>query len=515
MPFAAITAVMLPEEHFSNISVTNGKAVSMDEDAVVIGYALPGLSDSLGILNYEPTEDIELPDYVEITADAENFELEFTATVFSSGLFEDMDLTKLDDADDLLADLDELDDSIDDMVDGVDQLYKGAKKFGSYLNQYTDGARQLDEGAKALAEGLKALNDSKNEIVGYVDTLQSGLDAVSTGDLEQLLAQLDGALGVVTLPDGTVIDSAGAAAAVTALLQDEQALHTALGSIDTALTQWEDFAKDAEQYVSAVQSAVSDVESALDSIPSDLTDQANEKAADQASAAARSALADTELSEEEQQRIANAVSNSIDVSSVTDPVQQQAAAARKALESIPALDIPQAAVDGETVHGLVTDMARQAGILKAYAAGLGGTAEDLDDLDGMLAGLESLLSRMETESAGLLEGASALADGVQQLYDGAEALSEGTGAFRKAGAELSRGYGSLLDGIKELNDGVADFGDEAADGLADLGTEDLRDILRRVRGLKEADADYINFSGICDGQDGSVKFIIETDEIKP
>ena len=196
-------------------------------------------------------------------------------------------------------------------------------------------------------------------------------------------------------------------------------------------------------------------------------------------------------------------------------MEQQAAAARKALESIPDLEIPQAAVDGETVHGLVTDMAKQAGILKAYAAGLGGTAEDLDDLDGMLAGLESLLSRMGTESAGLLEGASALADGVQQLYDGAEALSEGTGAFRKAGAELSRGYDSLLEGIKELNDGVADFGDEAADGLADLGTEDLRDILRRVRGLKEADADYINFSGICDGQDGSVKFIIETDEIKP
>ena len=515
VPFAAITAIMLPEEHFTNISVTNGKAVSLDEDAIVLGYALPGLSDSLGLLDYEPTEDIELPDYVEITAEAENFELEFTATVFSSGLFEDMDLTKLDDVDDLLADLDELDDSIDDMVDGVDQLYKGAKKFGSYLDQYTDGAKQLDEGAKALAAGLKALNDSKNEIVGYVDTLQSGLDAVSTGDLEQLLTQLDGALGTVTLPDGTVMDSTGAAAAVTALLQDEQALHTALGSIDTALTQWEDFAKDAEQYVSAVQSAVSDVERALDSIPSDLTDKANEKAADQASAAARSALADTELSEEEQQRITNAVSNSIDVSAVTDPVEQQAAAARKALESIPDLEIPQAAVDGETVHGLVTDMAKQAGILKAYAAGLGGTAEDLDDLDGMLAGLESLLSRMETESAGLLEGASALADGVQQLYDGAEALSEGTGAFRKAGAELSRGYDSLLEGIKELNDGVADFGDEAADGLADLGTEDLRDILRRVRGLKEADADYINFSGICDGQDGSVKFIIETDEIKP
>ena len=515
VPFAAITAIMLPEEHFTNISVTNGKVVSLDEDAIVLGYALPGLSDSLGLLDYEPTEDIELPDYVEITAEAENFELEFTATVFSSGLFEDMDLTKLDDVDDLLADLDELDDSIDDMVDGVDQLYKGAKKFDSYLDQYTDGAKQLDEGAKALAAGLKALNDSKNEIVGYVDTLQSGLDAVSTGDLEQLLAQLDGALGTVTLPDGTVMDSTWAAAAVTALLQDEQALHTALGSIDTALTQWEDFAKDAEQYVSAVQSAVSDVERALDSIPSDLTDKANEKAADQASAAARSALADTELSEEEQQRIANAVSNSIDVSAVTDPVEQQAAAARKALESIPDLEIPQAAVDGETVHGLVTDMAKQAGILKAYAAGLGGTAEDLDDLDGMLAGLESLLSRMGTESAGLLEGASALADGVQQLYDGAEALSEGTGAFRKAGAELSRGYDSLLEGIKELNDGVADFGDEAADGLADLGTEDLRDILRRVRGLKEADADYINFSGICDGQDGSVKFIIETDEIKP
>ena len=37
-------------------------------------------------------------------------------------------------------------------------------------------------------------------------------------------------------------------------------------------------------------------------------------------------------------------------------------------------------------------------------------------------------------------------------------------------------------------------------------------IFIHIEGIKEQ---RVNFSGICDGQDGSVKFIIETDEIKP
>ena len=48
VPFAAITGLVLGDG-FENIEVTNGKAEVSNSSSVVLGYALPGLKDSLGI----------------------------------------------------------------------------------------------------------------------------------------------------------------------------------------------------------------------------------------------------------------------------------------------------------------------------------------------------------------------------------------------------------------------------------------------------------------------------------
>ena len=43
--------------------------------------------------------------------------------------------------------------------------------------------------------------------------------------------------------------------------------------------------------------------------------------------------------------------------------------------------------------------------------------------------------------------------------------------------------------------------------------DDLQNVLTQIRALKEADSAYQSFSGLKEGQSGSVRFIIETDEI--
>ena len=90
MEFVLISAMILPEDTASNIQVTNGKIFTMNDQSVVVGYACPGLKDSLKLTDYEPTEDISIPESVEVTADVTDFEMDFTATVVSSGLFEDL-----------------------------------------------------------------------------------------------------------------------------------------------------------------------------------------------------------------------------------------------------------------------------------------------------------------------------------------------------------------------------------------------------------------------------------------
>ena len=74
VPFAAITGLVLGDG-FENIEVTNGKAEVSDSSSVVLGYALPGLKDSLGIKDKDLDGDVNIPEYMEMTADVENFSM--------------------------------------------------------------------------------------------------------------------------------------------------------------------------------------------------------------------------------------------------------------------------------------------------------------------------------------------------------------------------------------------------------------------------------------------------------
>ena len=69
-PFVLLSVMFLPSDTFSNIKVTNGKVMTSGDDNIVLGYASPGLADSLKLESYGPTEDLSIPDYVEVTADA-------------------------------------------------------------------------------------------------------------------------------------------------------------------------------------------------------------------------------------------------------------------------------------------------------------------------------------------------------------------------------------------------------------------------------------------------------------
>ena len=78
----------------------------------------------------------------------------------------------------------------------------------------------------------------------------------------------------------------------------------------------------------------------------------------------------------------------------------------------------------------------------------------------------------------------------------------------------SRSITTLIEGVQALSDGVKTFDEDGIQELTKLIGEDLREVIRRVKAVKQADEAYANFGGLADGLSGSVKFIIETDEIK-
>lgn len=395
-PFLAVSALTLSSDLFSNIEVTNGKLVQINDQNMVIGYAMPGLVDSLQLSDYEVTEDIEIPEYVEVTADVKEFELEFTATVITPGLLEDFDTEDLEDADEFADGMDELKDGVDDMDEGVGELYDGLKEFYDYLDEYTSGVTKIRDATKQLWEGISKLDENSKALTDGAAALQSGLEQLQTA-----------------------LKAAGGA-----------------------------------------QESSGDTE------------------ADRAAAAGQAAFAKTVAA------LGTAVA--------TDPETEEGKAQQEALAAL----------------GLTAEDAQN---LAAYAKSLseaGALAQELTKT------LQTTVDTLSSGSKQLTEGLTAYTGGVSQLNAGAQKVVEGGTTLCTAGGELYDAFGEALDGVSKLRDGVKDFKDDGIAELTKLGGSDFRNVINRLRAVKEADDSYQTFAGLAEGKTGSVRFIVETEEIK-
>ena len=149
------------------------------------------------------------------------------------------------------------------------------------------------------------------------------------------------------------------------------------------------------------------------------------------------------------------------------------------------------------------------------AAGI--SEEELSALNGYAQSLAAVQPTVEALAAGskeLSDGLTAYTTGVSQLFTGTTKILEGGTALCTAGGELYDGFDEALDGVRELRDGVRDFKADGIDELTKLGGSDFRNVINRLRALKQADDGYDTFAGLAEGKTGSVRFIVETEEIK-
>lgn len=136
-----------------------------------------GLYEHQGKRPNQATKDVEIPDYVEIQADATDFQLDFTATVVTNGLFKDLEEDDLKDLDDLKDSSERLQDASNKLIDGAGQLLSGSETLQSYIKQYTDGVKAVDQGIGTLQSGVAALKENT--------AAQAGLQAVDWNGVEQ------------------------------------------------------------------------------------------------------------------------------------------------------------------------------------------------------------------------------------------------------------------------------------------------------------------------------------------
>lgn len=247
VPFTMLTGLLLDSNRFVNVEVSNGKLFNDGSRTVVAGLAFPGLQESLGL---DP-EQLELPDYVEVTADVTDFALETTVTMASNQLFDGLaEEDALGELDGLDGSVTELTDAMGQLLDGSSQLYDGLCTLLERSNELTagigqlaegaetlkNGADQLDAGAVQLQAGAASLRDGLNTLAANNDALNAGAGQVFANLLATANSQL--AAAGLELPPLTVdnyaqvLDSAIAAAQAQGSPAAEQ-VATLKGSLDS------------------------------------------------------------------------------------------------------------------------------------------------------------------------------------------------------------------------------------------------------------------------------------------
>ena len=195
-PFVMLSGALLDADKFSNVQVENGKVISEGSRNIVVGYAVPGLKDCLdsGIDDTkikDVLDDIDVPEYVEITADVTEFELDMTMTVAAS---------------DVLSEAVNLDsDSIDlsDVTDKIDTLTSSADQLTDGTGDLLDGLQTLKEGTYSLRDGAKSVKDGTSSLKTYTSQLANGTSQMSAG-----ITQLTDAIGQVQSGAGALNDGA-------------------------------------------------------------------------------------------------------------------------------------------------------------------------------------------------------------------------------------------------------------------------------------------------------------------
>lgn len=521
-PFTMITAMMLPTDEYTNVTIDSGKIVSDADKNIVVGLGFPGLTENLNLEDL----DIDIPESVTITADVKNASVGPTITVASSDIMEKFGLSDVTDFDSFGGSIDELVNAAQQLKDGSEEAAEGAATLSEGADTLAEGAGTLAAGNQSLASGVNTLNEKSGDLISGVNDLAEGITAY-TGGVNELAGKsallADGAQGVsegaARLQAGIANAKSGADAlaaglgtaknGVDSLPEGLDSVAGAVGAAKNSLGSITGSSVITEDSKTAI--VASATQNVISSLPADLTEE--QRAAIESSVReAISGAVDSTLNNQtvtvSGTEAANAyLSGALDGigqinGKITDPQQGLQSAMNQLYAG--ALSLQTGLGDGPTGNdGLSNGSA-------ALAEGAGTLAAGTKALAQGAEGLNQNSSLLNIGGSKLKEGGAALASGVSQLAEGADTAAKGAGTLAGGASELAKGASALAEGNRTLADGMAEFKAEGVDKLAEIFDGDISKVTARIQAMSDLGSSYRSFAGIRDGMQGSTKFIIET-----
>lgn len=511
VPFAAVTGLVLGDG-FENIEVTNGKAEVSDSSSVVLGYALPGLKDSLGIKDGDLDGDVNIPEYMEMTADVKNFSMPAAMTfVVNASDYVSTDGIDTSDLDDMINDLKDASTQLQDgsktLAEGTDTLADGLSTLQSKLGTFASGVGTLKSGLKTytdgvstLSGGLNTLGNSTGALVSGADKLNSGAGQLASGSatlkdglksytdgangLAKGASDLDTGIGTLAEKSGTLVDGAtklddGA----SQLSASASSINEGIKSLDTGLkTPLTD--KEKAGYQAA----------AKDSVDKQFSNPDNEANYENTKAKASGVYYETMTSDDSVKQAVQLLKNDSDLmnminatvgatvetaikDSVPDLASKDTATIKKTYNNSPklqqsvkeVLNLPQTIPDYDALvsaivdqklndmatkvmEGVANNSKDKVGEAVADAAKTG--AENAAQ-SAVITGIESAKSNVSSQINAKQENGYSLVTGADALSTGASSLANGTKSLVNSIPTLTGGIKQLKDGSSQLNAGAA------------------------------------------------------------
>lgn len=539
-PYAIVSAVVLSNDNFTNVTVNNGKAVNDGNSTAVVGIALPGMSDNLQI------DELDIPDHVTINAKTTNFEIDGTYTVADSGFMNDVDTTKLDDAtgqiDELESALDKLSDASKKLVDGSSKLAKGANKLANSSAQIEEGTETLKDGTESMKTGSKDLKTGTGDLKTGVKDLSDGADKLVTG------AQ-DLSAGTTQMKEGTkaLNSSVNGAGGLAGDNGSAKNLSAGAARVDAGIKQMGETIAAQNDKLAKTAKSISDN---LDGVN---TEKVNAPSSADVDSALETAIKAAEASGD--QDTINALKNAKEklgtyetnvndtVSSVNTDKQKittanQTAKAmyqsitsssnddlKKLQDGADELKAGTQALDTAVNVGStkVPSLSKAVYGLKDGAAQLDAGVNGYTDKDGKfhpgaLLGLKSLQEGIKVDTkdkTSLVTGVNKLDAGTTKLAKGAVQVDAGAGKLVTYMGQLTEGAEDLSDGADTLASGMATFNKTGIQKLVStLKDSDIKSMVNRAKATVDAASDGSFIGGKQDGQSGESKIIFKTDEVK-
>lgn len=536
VPFAMLTGMILDNDTFQNVQITNGKLVNDGDRTVVVGLAFPGLQENLNLSR----DDLSIPDSVEITADVTNFSLGMTVTLACNDLFSqlgDVDLTSLDST----SALDQLTGAMDQLLSGSSSLYEGLSTLLDKSGELVSGVEELAQGAAAIKSGADSVDDGAAQLKAGLADLSSGLntlsansEALNSGAKQVFNSLLETAATQIrakglNVPELTIENYAEELNTLIKSLDETTVYETALKQVTDAveaqrpvITQkvTEAVRQQVETKVTAAvrQQVTEEVTAAVQQqVTATVTDTVQQQVAEQViQAAANMSKADYDAAVAAgiiPQQTQDAVNAAIQAQMGSEAVQSKIAenvSAQMASEAVQSkiTENIDTQISSEAVQATITEntdaqlqteaiqatiqQQTELQVQKAISENMASDAvqsqlKKVSEGAQTLIALKASLDDYNTFYLGLLTytgGVDDAAAGANALYAGADQLKDGTAQLRAGAAQLYNGVLQLQDGTPALVSGVTQLKDGAmqlSEGLQQFNRDGIQKLVNLLQ----------------------------------